>query len=221
MRYAILQRLHHCSPQPPSIDPGWIGGEVAWDATVEHTILQRLHHCSPQATLHRSRVRSVARWNGGCNNRGTLYYKGSTIAAHRPPSIDPGLDQWQVEWGCNNRGVSARMALGKQWRLAMRHTQHWVGQRATNQHLSHVAAPPRQMRNQILDVNEALTFTIINSRHTKLSQHNRRIGGGATPTEIRGGYILAHSTDCTWSFAILKCLNYVACTRPPFWVMLE
>src|SRR5882724_5632889 len=53
----------------------------------------------------------------------------------------------------------------------------------------------RQMRNLILDVNEALTFTIINSRYTKLSQHNRRIGGGATPPEIRGGYILAHSTD--------------------------
>src|SRR5882724_12488414 len=51
------------------------------------------------------------------------------------------------------------------------------------------------MRNLILDVNEALTFTIINSRYTKLSQHNRRIGGGATPPEIRGGYILAHSTD--------------------------
>src|SRR5882724_7631821 len=53
----------------------------------------------------------------------------------------------------------------------------------------------RQMRNQILDVNEALTFTVINSRFTKPSQHIRRIGGGATPTEIRGGYILAHSTD--------------------------
>src|SRR5882724_8170662 len=54
----------------------------------------------------------------------------------------------------------------------------------------------RQMRNQVvLDVNEALTFTVINSKNTKLSQHNRRIGGGATPTEIRGGYILAHSTD--------------------------
>src|SRR5882724_745919 len=25
--------------------------------------------------------------------------------------------------------------------------------------------------------------------------NNRQIGGGATPTEIRGGYILAHSTD--------------------------
>src|SRR5882724_12274580 len=53
----------------------------------------------------------------------------------------------------------------------------------------------RQMRNQILDVHEALTFTVINSRYTKLSQHIRQIGGGATPTEIRGGYILAHSTD--------------------------
>ena len=46
----------------------------------------------------------------------------------------------------------------------------------------------RQMRNQVvLDVNEALTFTVINSKNTKLSQHNRWIGGGATPTEIRGG----------------------------------
>src|SRR5882724_4911052 len=54
----------------------------------------------------------------------------------------------------------------------------------------------RQMRNQVvLDVNEALTFTVINSKNTKLSQHNRQIGGEATPTEIRGGYILAHSTD--------------------------
>jgi len=54
----------------------------------------------------------------------------------------------------------------------------------------------RQMRNPVvLDVNEALTFTVINSRNTKLSQHNRWIGGGATPTELRGGYILAHSTD--------------------------
>src|SRR5882724_11728857 len=54
----------------------------------------------------------------------------------------------------------------------------------------------RQMRNQVvLDGNEALTFTVINSRYTKPSQHNRRIGDGATPTEIRGGYILAHSTD--------------------------
>src|SRR5882724_6706738 len=25
--------------------------------------------------------------------------------------------------------------------------------------------------------------------------NNRQIGGGVTPTEIRGGYILAHSTD--------------------------
>ena len=24
-----------------------------------------------------------------------LCYEGSTIADHRPPSIDPGLDQWQ------------------------------------------------------------------------------------------------------------------------------
>jgi len=45
----------------------------------------------------------------------------------------------------------------------------------------------RQMRNQVvLDVNEALTCTVINSKNTKLSQHNRQIGGGATPTEIRG-----------------------------------
>src|SRR5882724_2248109 len=37
----------------------------------------------------------------------------------------------------------------------------------------------RQMReNKVLDVNEALTFTVIDNRNTKLSQHNRQIGGG-------------------------------------------
>src|SRR5882724_2349397 len=107
-----------------------------------YAILQRLHHCSPQATLHRSRVGSVARWHGGCNNRGTLYYKGSTIAAHRPPSIDPGLDQWRGGMGdATVEACQQEVALGKQWRLAMQHTQHWVGQRGNNQHLSHVAAP--------------------------------------------------------------------------------
>jgi len=37
----------------------------------------------------------VARWHGGCNSRGTLSYKSSTIAAHTPPSIDPGSGQWR------------------------------------------------------------------------------------------------------------------------------
>ena len=92
----------------------------------------------------------------------------------------------------------------------MWHTQHWVGQRGNNRHLSHVAAAPKsyhwhtslsfaapqdRWENKVLDVNEALTFTVINSRNTKLFQHNRWICGGATPTENRGGYILAHSTD--------------------------
>ena len=54
---------------------------------------------SMYSKFHRSRVRSVARWHGGCNCRGTLFYKGFTIAAHRPPSIDPGLDQWQCGMG--------------------------------------------------------------------------------------------------------------------------
>jgi len=49
---------------------------------------------------------------------------------------------------------------------------------------------------------------------------HRWIGGGATLTEIRGGYILAHSTDLT-SLCHIEMLNYVACMRPPFWVMLE
>jgi len=67
----------------------------------------------------------------------------------------------------------------------------------------------RQMRNQILDVNEALTFTIINSRYTKLSQHNRRIVVGPLLQKSEEG-IFWH-TQLTWtrSFAILKCLNYV------------
>ena len=41
-------------------------------------------------------------------------------------------------------------------------------------------------------MNEALTFTVIDSRNTKLSQHN---SGGATPTEVRGVCTLAHTTD--------------------------
>jgi len=49
--------------------------------------------------------------------------------------------------------------------------------------------------NKILDVNEALTFTVIDSRNTELSQHNRQIGCGATPTEVRGGCTLADPTD--------------------------
>src|SRR5882724_127368 len=64
------------------------------------------------------------------------------------------------------------------------------------QTLESCCSTTRQMRNQVLDVNEALTFTVINSRNTKLSKHNRQIGGGATATsDIGGGYILAHSTD--------------------------
>ena len=46
-----------------------------------------------------------------------------------------------------------------------------------------------------MDVNETLTLTVIDSRNTKVSQHIRQIGGEATPTEVRGGCILAHSTD--------------------------
>src|SRR5882724_8334819 len=96
-------------------------------------------------------------------------------------------------------------ALGKQWwRLAMQHMQHWVGQRGHNRNLSHVAAAPysyhfhqfelcsttRQMReNKVLDVNEALTFTVIDSRNTKLSQHNRRIG--------MHSHLATNTTACT------------------------
>src|SRR5882724_12668896 len=49
--------------------------------------------------------------------------------------------------------------------------------------------------NKVLDVNEALTFTVIDSRNTKVSQHSRQIDGEVTPTEVRGGCILAHSPD--------------------------
>src|SRR5882724_7241766 len=78
----------------------------------------------------------------GCNSRGTLSYKGSTIAAHGPPSIDPGSDQWRGGMGDTTiEACQQEVALGKQWRLAMQHTQHWVGQRGNNRHLSHVAAP--------------------------------------------------------------------------------
>jgi len=42
-------------------------------------------------------------------------------------------------------------------------------------------------KNKVLDVNEALNLNVIDSRNTKVSQHNRQIGGEATPTEVRGG----------------------------------
>src|SRR5882724_7115562 len=60
-------------------------------------------------------------------------------------------------------------------------------------HQFDLCSTTRQMReNKILDVNEAFTFTVIDSRNTKLS---KQIGGGATPTEVRGGCTLAHSSD--------------------------
>src|SRR5882724_3021595 len=63
-------------------------------------------------------------------------------------------------------------------------------------HQFELCSTTKHMReNKVLDVDEALTFTIIDSRNTKLSQHNRQIGGQATPTEVRGGCNLAYSTD--------------------------
>jgi len=47
--------------------------------------------------------------------RQMLYYEGSTIASHRPPSIDPGLGQWRG--GTENAKAEACQqedALGKQ-----------------------------------------------------------------------------------------------------------
>ena len=63
-----------------------IGSDQWWggmgDATVEacystKVILQRLCHCSPHTTFHRSRVRLVARWHGGCNSRGMSARRGT------------------------------------------------------------------------------------------------------------------------------------------------
>ena len=36
----------------------------------------------------------MARWHGNATVE-ACYYEGSTIAAHRSPSIDPGSDQWR------------------------------------------------------------------------------------------------------------------------------
>jgi len=84
--------------------------------------------------------------------------------------------------------------------LSFRQPQHWIGQRGNNKHLSHVAAasssyhchtslsfaePQDRWENKVLDVNEALTFTVIDSRNTKCSQHNRWIGGGVYRSQRR------------------------------------
>ena len=46
-------------------------------------------------------------------------------------------------------------------------------------HQFELCSTTRQMReNKVLDVNETLTFTVIDSRNTKVSQHNGQIGGG-------------------------------------------
>src|SRR5882724_2092661 len=57
-------------------------------------------------------------------------------------------------------------------------------------HQFELCSTTRQMReNKVLDVNEALTFTVIDSRNTKLSQHNRRIG--------MHSHLATNTTACT------------------------
>ena len=66
------------------------------------------------------------------------------------------------------------VALGKQWWKANYVTYPTLGwPKGQQQTPESCCSTTRQMRNKVLDVNEALTFTVINSRNTKLSQHNR------------------------------------------------
>ena len=76
------------------------------------------------------------------------------------------------------------------------------------------------MRNQVLDVNEALTFTVINSRNPNFPSTIDKEVVGPLLQKSGEGIFWHTQLTCTRSFAILKCLNYVACVGPQFWVML-
>ena len=123
-----------------------------------------------------------------------------TIAAHKPPCIDPGSDQWQGGMGdATVETCQQEVALGKQWwRLAMWPIQHWVGQSRNNRHLSHVTAAPNSYH-----CSTSLSFEAPQDRWEKIKYWmwmkpspslsltagiqrfpiNRQKGGGATPTE--------------------------------------
>src|SRR5882724_4171552 len=57
-------------------------------------------------------------------------------------------------------------------------------------HQFELCSTTRQMReNKVMDVNEALTFTVIDSRNTELCQHNRQIG--------MHSHLATNTTACT------------------------
>src|SRR5882724_5383884 len=99
-RHAILQRFHHCSPQA-TFHRSRVGSVVRWhgDATVEACYTTKAPPLQPTGHLPsiQGQISSKVAW--GCNSRGILFYKGFTIAAHRPPSIDPGSDWWRGGMG--------------------------------------------------------------------------------------------------------------------------
>jgi len=138
----------------------------------------------------------VVRWHGDAIVEACYTMKAPPLLP-QATFYRPGSGQQRVAQRCKGRACQQEGALGKQWwRLAMWHTQHWVGQRGNNRHLSHVASTTRQA-----------------------SQHNRCMVVGPLLQKSEDGKFWHTQLTCT--FAILKCLNYVACTRPQFWVMLE
>jgi len=77
------------------------------------------------------------------------------------------LDQCEVAWGCTVEACQQEDALGKQWwRLACNIPNLGLakGQQQTSELCCRTT---RQIRNQVLDVNEALTFTVDSSSNTK------------------------------------------------------
>jgi len=126
---------------------------VAWDATVEAHYPTKAQPLQPTGHLHRSRVGLVVRWHGNA----TVEVCYTTKAPPLQPtatSIDPGLDWWQG--GMRDATIEAcqqEVALVTV-EVSYATYQHWLpkGQQLTSESC---CSTTRQMRNQILDVNEA------------------------------------------------------------------
>jgi len=145
-RHYKLQRLHHCSHRPPSIDPGsgqQRGGNREYKGRDNYTTKAPPLQPQPPSIDTGSGQWKVAQRM----QRQRCYDYKAHHCSHRPPfHKDPGLVSGEWHRECKGRGMSARRCTGKQWwRLAMRHTQHWVGQRQ-QQTPESCCSTTRQMR---------------------------------------------------------------------------
>jgi len=130
--------------------------------------------------------------------------KAQTIAATCHRSIDPGSDQWKVAWGMPTvEGMSARNALGNNGCEASLCDIPNIGWPKGQQQTRVMFAVTQTDEKSNTGCEWSLTSTVITAGIQSLP-HIRWIGGGATPTEIRGGYILAH-------------INWLAPGPLPYW----